>query len=125
VGQLFGTELYTVMSNAGMLVFIITILLLMAEVDKDIVKTDDIASFLVQVAQKGDRTRMSTFTQPRRDPPSRKEERQMNNDEPCAVLADNETENVPDVTSNDKDVNEIESMPNADDGNITEVRGDE
>jgi hypothetical protein len=125
VCQLFGTELYTVMSNVGMLVFIITILLLMAEVDKDIVKTDDIASFLVQVAQKGDRTRMSTFTHPRRDHPSRKEERPMNNDEPCAALSDNETKNVPDVTSNDKDVNEIESMPNADDGNISEVRGDE
>jgi hypothetical protein len=49
----------------------------------------------------------------------------MNNDEPCAALSDNETKNVSDVTSNDKDVNEIESMPNADDGNISEVRGDE
>ncbi|KAL9179898.1 hypothetical protein ACHAXT_007868 [Thalassiosira profunda] len=58
VGQLFGEELYTVMSNTGVLIFIITILLLMAEVDKDIVATNDVASFLVQVAQKGDQIRV-------------------------------------------------------------------
>lgn len=121
VGQLFGTELYTVMSNAGMLVFIITILLLMAEVDKDIVKTDDIASFLVQVAQKGDRTRMSTFTQPRRDSPRRNEERQMNNDVACAIAANNETINVPDVSSNASNNNDNGSVPKVDEGEITEV----
>lgn len=108
IGQLFGTELYTVMSNAGMLVFIITILLLMAEVDKDIVKTDDIASFLVQVAVKGDQTRMSTFTQARRD---RNEKRQMNDDEPCAVLADNGAKQLPDISNSDSDANENGSIP--------------
>ena len=56
--QIFGEELYTIMSNAGMLVFIITILLLMAEVDKDIVAINNEACFLVQVAQKGDHTRI-------------------------------------------------------------------
>lgn len=121
VGQLFGTELYTIMSNAGMLVYIITILLLMAEVDKDIVKTDDIASFLVQVAQKGDRTRMSTFTQPRRDPPCRNEERPMNNDAACAIVADNETINVPDVSSSASNTNDNGSVPKVDEREITEV----
>ncbi len=113
IGQLFGSELYTVMSNAGMLVFIITILLLMAEVDKDIVKTDDIASFLVQVALKGDQTRMSTFTQ------ARHEKRQMNEDGPSAVLADNGAKQ-PDISSNYTDANENESLP---EGDISEARG--
>jgi len=60
VGQLFGEELYTVMSNLGILIFIITILLLMAEVDKDIVKSNDEACFLVQVAQIGDQIRVAS-----------------------------------------------------------------
>ena len=115
IGQLFGTELYTVMSNAGMLVFIITILLLMAEVDKDIVKTDDIASFLVQVAVKGDQTRMSTFTQARRD---RNEERQMND----AVLADNGAKQLPDISNSDSDANENGSIPV---GDALKLMGDE
>lgn len=88
------------MSNAGMLVFIITILLLMAEVDKDIVKTDDIATFLVKVAEKGDRTRMSTFTQPRRDSSCRNGGEQENADEACTVLADKEIINESEVSSN-------------------------
>ena len=53
-GQVFGEELYPIMSNTGILIFIITILALMAEVDKDIVATHEVACFLVQVAQKGD-----------------------------------------------------------------------
>jgi len=58
-GQLFGEKLYTVMSNAGVLVFIITILLVMKEADKDIIATNDVACFLVQVAQKGDQVRVA------------------------------------------------------------------
>ena len=58
-GQLFGDKLYTVMSNAGVLVFIITILLVMKEADKDIIATNDVACFLVQVAQKGDQVRVA------------------------------------------------------------------
>lgn len=54
VGQIFGPALYPVMSNTGILLFIITLLALMAEVDKDIVATHDVACFLVQVAKKGD-----------------------------------------------------------------------
>ena len=121
IGQLFGTELYTVMSNAGMLIFIITILLLMAEVDKDIVKTDDIASFLVQVAQKGDQTRMSTFTQTRPNSPCRNERRQMSYDEPFVASADNGMTPLPDVSSIDTDVNENGSMP---EGDVSEARGE-
>lgn len=54
VGQIFGPELYPVMSNAGMLIFIIALLALMAEVDKDMVETHKIKSFLMQVANIGD-----------------------------------------------------------------------
>ena len=67
IGQLFGEDLYAVMSNAGILIFIITILLLMTEVDKDIIASNDEANFLVQVAQKGDQIRVlspSTPAQP-------------------------------------------------------------
>lgn len=53
-GQIFGPKLYPVMSNAGILLFVITLLALMAEIDKDIVATNDVARFLVQVAKKGD-----------------------------------------------------------------------
>jgi len=58
VGQFFDEQLYTIMSNAGMLIFIITILLLMGEVDKDMVVADDVAWFLVTVAKKGDQIRV-------------------------------------------------------------------
>lgn len=79
-GQLFGEELYTVMSNAGTLIFIQTILLLMAEVDKDIVSTNDVALFLVEVARKGDQIRVadpgaSAHMQPPYDLPLREEEK--------------------------------------------------
>lgn len=53
-GQLFDEELYPIMSDTGMLIFVITTLALMTEVDKDIIATHDVARFLVQVAQKGD-----------------------------------------------------------------------
>lgn len=53
-GQIFGPKLYPVMSNAGILIFVITLLALMAEVDKDIVETHNVANFLVQVGQIGD-----------------------------------------------------------------------
>eukprot|EP00578_Thalassiosira_sp_NH16_P017893 CAMPEP_0181129406 /NCGR_PEP_ID=MMETSP1071-20121207/29305_1 /TAXON_ID=35127 /ORGANISM="Thalassiosira sp., Strain NH16" /LENGTH=141 /DNA_ID=CAMNT_0023215391 /DNA_START=286 /DNA_END=711 /DNA_ORIENTATION=+ len=86
VGQMFGEELYTVMSNAGVLIFIITILLVMAEVDKDIVATHDVACFLVQVAQKGDQIRVSRSAvlppiQQPHDPPFPGEEKQPEDDE--------------------------------------------
>ncbi|KAL3770879.1 hypothetical protein ACHAW5_003967 [Stephanodiscus triporus] len=63
-GQLFGDNLYAIMSNAGVLIFVITILILMNEVDKDMVANDDVACFLVQVAQKGDEIRVSPSPQP-------------------------------------------------------------
>jgi len=53
-GQLFGENLYPVMSNTGILIFIITIEAVMVEVDKDIVAIENEASFLVCVALKGD-----------------------------------------------------------------------
>ena len=54
VGQLFSEQLYPVMSNTGILIFIITIEAVMVEVDKDIVAIENEASFLVCVALKGD-----------------------------------------------------------------------
>lgn len=62
IGQLFAANLYTFMSNLGVLIFIITILLLMAEVDKDMVATNDVACFLAAVAQKGDEIRIIVET---------------------------------------------------------------
>jgi len=53
-GQLFAEQLYPVMSNTGILIFIITIEAVMVEVDKDIVAIENEASFLVCVALKGD-----------------------------------------------------------------------
>ncbi len=53
-GQLFTEQLYPVMSNTGILIFIITIEAVMVEVDKDIVAIENEASFLVCVALKGD-----------------------------------------------------------------------
>jgi acid stress-induced BolA-like protein IbaG/YrbA len=53
-GQFFGEELYPIMSNTGILIFIITIEAVMVEVDKDIVAIENEASFLVCVALKGD-----------------------------------------------------------------------
>ncbi|EJK73616.1 hypothetical protein THAOC_04749 [Thalassiosira oceanica] len=52
--QLFDEKLYNIMSNTGYLVYIITVLLAMVEVDKDMVKNDEVANFLVEVAYKGD-----------------------------------------------------------------------
>jgi len=95
VGQLFGEELYTVMSNAGMLIFIITILLLMVEVDKDINATTDVAYFLRVVAQKGDQIRIVTSSamQPQHDSPFHEEEKRPEDDEENSpsVLIDNGT----------------------------------
>lgn len=64
ISQLFADNLYTIMSNAGLLVFIVTILIVMNEVDKDMIANNDIACFLVQVAQKGDESRVSVSSQP-------------------------------------------------------------
>ena len=54
IGQIFGPKLYAVMSNSGMLLFIIALLAVMAEVDKDIVATRNFSGFLMQVAKIGD-----------------------------------------------------------------------
>ena len=62
--QFFGENLYNIMSNAGVLIFVVTILLLMSEVDKDMVANENIASFLVKVARKGDELRVSPSPQP-------------------------------------------------------------
>ena len=53
VGQIFPEQTYPLTSNIGFLVFIITLLLLMAEVDKDMVAADAFVDFLAQVSEKG------------------------------------------------------------------------
>jgi hypothetical protein len=53
-GQLFSEKLYPIMSNTGLLIYIITVEAVMVEVDKDIVAIENEASFLVCVALKGD-----------------------------------------------------------------------
>jgi len=81
VGQAFDEEFYTVMSNAGILIFIITILLVMIEIDKDMIATHDVACFLVSVGQKGDQIRIMeptaslTMQQQHHDPPFEDEEK--------------------------------------------------
>lgn len=95
VGQLFSEELYTVMSNAGMLSFIITLLLVMMEVDKDINASNDVACFLVQLAQKGDQMRITspTYIQPPGELPVHEEEKLPEDEETGSVaLADNQTD---------------------------------
>lgn len=66
VGQIFGPALYPVMSNAGILIFVIALLALMAEVDKDMIATHNVASFLMQVGKMGDQ--ISVTARPRAVP---------------------------------------------------------
>jgi hypothetical protein len=92
VGQMFGEHLYTIMSNAGVLIFVITILQLMNEVDKDMVANDEVAFFLVQVARKGDEIRVSLSprTEERGHSPGEDEEKS----EDLAVCSGCDTNNV-------------------------------
>ncbi len=91
--QFFGENLYNIMSNAGVLIFVITILLLMSEVDKDMVLNDHIASFLVQVARKGDELPVSPSPQPEGRGHRRSEEEVKRTEEKngAAVLTDSDT----------------------------------
>jgi hypothetical protein len=56
IGQLFADDFYAIMSNAGMSIFVIAILIVMKEIDKDMIANNNVARFLVQVARKGDET---------------------------------------------------------------------
>lgn len=53
-GQLFGKRWYPLASNCGFLIWIISILLLMTEIDKDMVKSEELTDYLRQVSKKGD-----------------------------------------------------------------------
>jgi hypothetical protein len=94
VGQMFGEHLYTIMSNAGVLIFVITILQLMNEVDKDMVANDEVASFLVQVARKGDEIRVFPSPEPEERGHLRGEEEEKREEICLAVLTGSETNNV-------------------------------
>jgi hypothetical protein len=52
-GQLFYEEWYPFTSNLGYLIFTITLLVLMREIDKDFTKTTEFTDVLKQVALKG------------------------------------------------------------------------
>lgn len=54
-GQVAPEEWYPLTSNIGLLIFVITLLLLMAEVDKDMVAADNFGVFLTEVAAMGDK----------------------------------------------------------------------
>ena len=82
-GQLFAEYLYPIMSNTGILIFIITVEAVMVEVDKDIVAIENEASFLVCVALKGDQISIAL--------PSTVEQRLINDnahDEETATVSD-------------------------------------
>lgn len=53
VGQIFGAIWFTTTSNAGILVYTITLILLMKQIDRDIVSFAEFTDFLHQVAKKG------------------------------------------------------------------------
>ena len=53
-GQLFSSTWYPFTSNLGFMVFIISVLLLMSEIDKDMNVAAEFADFLNQVSKKGD-----------------------------------------------------------------------
>jgi hypothetical protein len=114
ISQLFADNLYTIMSNAGLLVFIVTILIVMNEVDKDMIANNDIACFLVQVAQKGDESRVRASSQPEERV---QEERTTTNtinspgfslekkqDQNCETLKSNADETINEATLNSSDV---------------------
>jgi len=95
-GQLFAEQLYPVMSNTGILIFIITIEAVMVEVDKDIVAIENEASFLVCVALKGDQISVAR--------PSMAEQQQRND---TVLLQDEET---PTITSDQADIIDAEDV---------------
>ena len=86
-GQLFGASLYPVMSNTGILIFIITIEAVMLEVDKDIVAIENEASFLVCVALKGDQISVAR-------PSTVEQQQQQRNDGNNIMLHDEETPSI-------------------------------
>lgn len=53
IGQLFYESWYPITSNLGLLIYTITLLVLMREIDKDIIKTAEFTAALNQVALKG------------------------------------------------------------------------
>mmetsp|Transcript_2017 Transcript_2017/g.2913 ORF Transcript_2017/g.2913 Transcript_2017/m.2913 type:complete len:403 (+) Transcript_2017:247-1455(+) len=55
IGQLFSTEWYPFTSNFGFLVYTVTILFLMGEIDKDVVSTTDFTDFLREAAKQGNK----------------------------------------------------------------------
>ncbi len=53
VGQFFGSIWFAVTSNFGLLIYTITLILLMRQIDRDIVSFAEFTDFLHQVAKKG------------------------------------------------------------------------
>lgn len=53
IGQLFYPKFYSITSNIGLLVYTLSILVLMKEIDKEVTRTVEFTDFLKQVAKKG------------------------------------------------------------------------
>eukprot|EP00978_Attheya_sp_CCMP212_P047277 scaffold421291_cov54-Attheya_sp.AAC.2 len=53
-GQLFRERWFLLFSNIGLIIYLVTTLLLMSELDKDMVATSDFSLFLADVSRKGD-----------------------------------------------------------------------
>lgn len=53
IGQLFYQRYYQLTSNLGLLIYTLTLLVLMREIDKEIFNTVEFTEFLKQVAVKG------------------------------------------------------------------------
>jgi hypothetical protein len=53
-GQLFRERWFLLFSNIGLIIYLVTTILLMSELDKDMVATSDFSMFLADVSRKGD-----------------------------------------------------------------------
>ncbi|KAL7454594.1 hypothetical protein ACHAWC_007454 [Mediolabrus comicus] len=105
-GQLFSEKLYPIMSNTGLLIYIITVEAVMVEVDKDIVAIENEASFLVCVALKGDQISVVRPTNGAVEP-------QQQNEETPAVTDNADVASTNNVTEPSDEFRDEETPPTA------------
>jgi hypothetical protein len=103
-GQLFSEKLYPIMSNTGLLIYIITVEAVMVEVDKDIVAIENEASFLVCVALKGDQISVVRPTNGAVEP-------QQQNEETPTVTDNADVASTNDVTEPSDEFRDEETPP--------------
>ena len=105
-GQLFSEKLYPIMSNTGLLIYIITVEAVMVEVDKDIVAIENEASFLVCVALKGDQISVVRPTNGAVEP-------QQQNEETPTVIDNADVASTNNVTEPSDEFRDEETPPTA------------